>query len=94
LAKYSLEPQGHAATKGIPPTPPRLFADRALGWRESDEGGCGVPEHKGKSDKGFAQAVEDALKDVPGSGDFSVVLRVSLSPNPGKITYHVTLTGP
>jgi hypothetical protein len=53
-----------------------------------------VAKHEGKSDKGFTGAVEDALKDVGGGGNFAVDLKVTLSPNPGKITYHVTLTSP
>lgn len=51
-----------------------------------------MAKHEGKSDQGFSQAVQDALKDVQGGGNFSVDLKVALSPNPGKITYQVTLT--
>jgi hypothetical protein len=53
-----------------------------------------MPKHQGKSDEGFSKAVENALKDFEGSGDFSVELKVNVSPNPGKISYLVTLTGP
>ena len=50
--------------------------------------------HHGKSDRGFKEAVENALEDFDGSGEFSVELTVSVSPNPGKISYQVTLTSP
>jgi hypothetical protein len=53
-----------------------------------------VLKHQGKADTTIEAAVEDALKGV-GSGDFTFELsKVSKSPNPGKITYHVTLTSP
>ena len=53
-----------------------------------------MAKHHGESDDGFSEAVAKALKDVKGSGNFNVDLKVTLSPNPGKITYQVTLTSP
>ena len=52
-----------------------------------------MPKHPGKSDKTIEDAVADALKSG-GRGDFAFELTKVSSPNPGKITYHVTLTGP
>jgi hypothetical protein len=49
-------------------------------------------KHTGHSDQGFSQAVKDALKDVSGGGTFSVVQKVTLSPNPGAINFQVILT--
>jgi hypothetical protein len=51
-----------------------------------------MASHKGESDDGFSEAVKKALKDVPGGGTFSVEQKVTLSPNPGRINYIVTLT--
>jgi len=50
-----------------------------------------MPKHTGKSDEGFSEAVQEALKNVPGGGSFTVELEVTLSPNPGTINYIVRL---
>jgi hypothetical protein len=48
-------------------------------------------EFTGHSDKGFSDAVKQALKDVDYGATFAIVQEVTVSPNPGAINFTVRL---